>query len=146
MDFELLTLGGAKYRGKVAEVALRTASGQMAILPNHEPLTAITVPGPVAVRVHEGGKEDLFATFGGLLEVTPGRVRLLADEAEHADELIHQEVEAALEKAQHLKAEAKNKHELHRAQQMIDRHHVRLEVVRLRRRHRNQPRRPTPPG
>lgn len=138
MDFELLTLNGVKYHGKVAEVALRTASGQIAILPNHEPITAITLPGPVAVRVGEDDKEDLFATFGGLLEVTPVRVRLLADEAEHADELIRDEIEQALDKAERLKTEAKNKHELHRAQEMIDRHGVRLEVVRLRRHHRTR--------
>jgi F-type H+-transporting ATPase subunit epsilon len=137
VQFELLTLTGAKYRGEVAEVSLRTASGQIGILPHHEPLTAIVVAGPVVVRPRHG-QAELFATFGGLLEVNPDGVRLLADEAEHADELILSEIEAALVKAQELKAKAKDKHALHRAEELIDRHEVRLGVARLKHRHRSR--------
>lgn len=135
MHFELLTLSGAKYQGDVIEVSLNTVKGRLGILPHHEPLTAIVAPGPVIVRPR-GDKNEIFATFGGLLEVRENTVRLLADEAEHADELIDEEIEAALKKAEELKAGARDKHELHRAQELIDRHGVRLEVVRLRRRHR----------
>jgi len=134
MQFQLLTLTGVKFDGEASEISLRTASGQIAILPHHEPLTAIVVAGPVVVRT-KGAKSDAYASFGGLLDVSPDRVRLLADEAEHADDLIHDEITAALEKARVLKAEAKSKHELMRADELIGRHSVRLEVVRLRRRH-----------
>ncbi len=139
MRFELLTLTGAKYRGEVAEVSLRTADGQIGVLPHHEPLTAVTVPGPVIIRP-KSGRAELFATFGGLLEVTADGVRLLADEAEHADDLIASEIEAALKKAEELKAKAKDKHALHRAEELIDRHEVRLEVTRLKHRHRSRSR------
>lgn len=137
MQFELLTLTGAKYRGEVAEVSLRTAAGQIGILPHHEPLTAVVAPGPVVVRPKHG-QAELFATFGGLLEVNPGGVRLLADEVEHADDLIHEEIEAALKKAEELKAKAKDKHALHRAEELIDRHEVRLEVSHMKRRRRSR--------
>lgn len=132
MQFELLTLSGTKYSGEVAEVALKTAGGSVAILPNHEPFTAIVVAGPVAVRP-SGKNEELFATFGGIIEVMHNRVRLLADEAEHADELIEAEIVEALARAEAEKEGVKDKHELHRAQQLIDRHAVRLEVARIRR-------------
>jgi len=137
MRFELLTLTGVKYRGEVAEVSLATASGQIGILPHHEPLTAITVPGPVVIRP-KSGRAELFAIFGGLLEVNPDGVRLLADEAEHADDLVESEIEAALAKAKELKAKAKDKHALQRAEELIDRSTVRLGVARLKHRHRQK--------
>lgn len=139
MQFELLTASGPKYQGEALEVALRTANGDIGILPHHEALTAIAVPGPVLVHGH-GGKTTMFAIFGGLLEVRDNVVRLLADEADHADDLIQEEVEAALKKAEELKDRARDKHQLHRAQELVDRHAVRLEVVHLRRHHRSRAR------
>ncbi len=137
MQFDLLTLTGTKFSGQAAEISLRTASGQIGILPHHEAMTAVVVAGPVLVQTTDG-KTELYATFGGLLDVSPDYVRLLADEAESADELIQEEIDAALAKALKLKSQAKSKHEMHRAQELIDRHAVRLEVVHLRRRHRSR--------
>ena len=136
MQFELLTLSGTKYSGEITEVALKTVSGSIAILPHHEPFTAIVVAGPVAVR-QNGADEELFATFGGIIEVFDNKVRLLADEAEHADDLVESEIEDALARAQAAKDGVKDKGELHRAQQLIDRHAIRLEVARIRRRRRS---------
>lgn len=136
MQVELLTLSGAKFRGEATEVSLRTANGMVGILPHHEPLTAIITAGPLMVRP-KGKPEELFVTFGGVLEVRDNVVRLLVDEAEHADELIHDELAAALERAQALRRNASDRHELRKAQELIDRHGVRLEVVRLKHRHRS---------
>lgn len=137
MQFELLTVGGVKYTGRVAEISLATTSGRVGILPHHEPLTTVVAPGPVVVRPAGNEPEQLFALYGGLLEVTPEGVRLLADEAELADDLIQTEIEAALKRAEELKAQARDRHELHRAQELIDRQTVRLEVAQLRRRGRH---------
>lgn len=142
MQFELLTLTGAKFIGEASEVTLTTENGQIGILPHHELLTAIVKPGPVFVRV-KGGKQNVYATFGGLLEVTENVTRLLADEAEHADDLVQAEIEKALELAHELKKAAKDKHELAHAQELVDRQTVRLGVARLHRRAR--PERQTPP-
>jgi len=141
MKFELLTLAGKKYDGDIAEVTLRTAVGALGVLPGHEPLTAVVIPGPVVARGVDGSTE-IFATYGGLLEVTPERVRLLADEADHADELVGHEIEEALAHARALRAEAKDSHELAAAEALVDRAAVRLDVVHMRRSHR--PQRPTP--
>jgi F-type H+-transporting ATPase subunit epsilon len=135
MQFELLTLDGAKYSGEASEVIVTTTEGTMTILPHHEALTAIVVPGPVTVR-DKHVAESLFATFGGILDIQNNSVRLLADEAEHADDLVEHEIEEALARAKAAKEGVKDKHELHRAQQLIDRHAVRLEVARIRRRRR----------
>lgn len=139
MQFELLTLNGVKFQGTVSEVGLKTSEGAMAVLPHHEPFTAIVVSGPLSVRIDS--KEELYATFGGIIEVSDNKVRLLADEAVHADELIETEIQEALNLALSLKDTAKDKGELHRAQTLIDRHAIRLEVARIRRHRSHQHRR-----
>jgi F-type H+-transporting ATPase subunit epsilon len=139
VDFQLLTLSGTKFAGEARQVNLRTVDGDMGILPHHEPLVAKVVAGPVEVKPAKG-EPQVFATYGGLLEIDDNRVRLLADEADHADELVTSEIEAALKRAEELRAKAKDKVELAKAQQLIDRQAVRLGVARMRRHER--PRRP----
>lgn len=134
MRFELLTLTGAKWQGEADEVQLTTTNGQMGVLTHHEPLVAQVVAGPVTIKVGKNTPE-IFATYGGLLEVTADYVRLLADEADHESDLVASEIEAALVQAKEMRAGAKDKTELAKAQQMIDRSEVRLGVVGMRRTH-----------
>ena len=77
----------------------------------------------------------VFTTFGGLLEITADYVRLLADEADHEGELVASEIEEALAHAKAMRDKAKDKVELAKAQQMIDRSEVRLGVANMRRTH-----------
>ncbi|MDB5179353.1 MAG: atpC [Patescibacteria group bacterium] len=137
MNFELLTLTGAKWQGEADEVQLTTTNGQMGILPHHEPLVAQVVAGAVTITVGKN-KPEVFATYGGLLEVTADYVRLLADEADHESDLVAEEIEAALAHAKDMRDKAKDKTELAKAQMMIDRSEVRLGVARMRRTHRHE--------
>lgn len=132
MQVELLTLKGSKFTGEAAQVSLATTEGDLGILPHHETLTAVAAGGPVSIRL-TSGETHVFAIFGGLLEVRDNKVRLLADEAEHAQDLVLEQVEAALKKAVALKAAAKGKEALAVAQLQVDRQQVRLEVARMRR-------------
>ena len=132
MKFELLTVTGARYEGEIDEVSVMTSAGQVAILPHHEPLTSVVAPGAVVVTP-KSGKPELFATFGGLLEVTPDHVRILTDEAEPADELVESEIQAAIAEAHRLIASAKDAPQLAHANRMLDRSSVRLGVARLKR-------------
>ncbi len=134
MKFELLTLTGVKFRGDVAALSLNTADGQISVRPGHEPLTSIAVAGPVALR-DKDGKISYFAAFGGLLEITADLVRLLADEAEAGEDLNEAEINAALERAEAMKAKAETGHDVRKARELAGRHSVRLEVARL---HRNR--------
>jgi F-type H+-transporting ATPase subunit epsilon len=139
MLVELLTLSGVKFAGEADEVVLTTTNGQIGILPHHEPLVAQIVPGSITVKPVKGNQE-VFATYGGLLEVTADRVRLLADEADHESELVAEEIEEALARAKELRDTAKDRTELAKAQEMIDRAGVRLGVAKMRRSsHRDRP-------
>lgn len=136
MQVTLVTLSGIQFQDDAKEVRIKTPVGAMVVLPHHEPITAVTVPGPVVI-VDKQNEEELFASYGGLLEVSDGNVRLLVDEVDHARDLVEAEILLALEHAQELKLKAKDQTELAEAQRLIDRHEVRLEVTRLRRKYRN---------
>lgn len=133
MQFELLTLTGAKFKGEVDEVILTTTEGQMGVLPHHEPFVGQVVAGAVTIKAD--GKSEVFATYGGLVEITKDYVRLLADAADHESDLVAEEIEEALAQAKTLRDKAKDKVELAKAQQMIDRSEVRLGIARMRRTH-----------
>lgn len=139
MQLQLITLLGIKVDQDVYEVVLPTAAGEIAIFPGHEPLVSLAVPGAIAVRhnkADEDSKLEYFAISGGVIEVSPKAVRVLVDEAEHGDDIIEAESQAALERAIKLRDSAKDQVELARAHEMVDRHAVRLKVAELRRRHR----------
>lgn len=74
--------------------------GVVGILPNHSPLLTTLQVGELIVR--RGAQEQLFAIGGGVLEVRPDRVTVLADAAEQADEIDLARAEAARNRAEEL--------------------------------------------
>jgi len=133
VDFSLITLAGTQYHDIVSEVLLTTPEGEMVIMPNHEPLTAVVLGGPLTIRT-KSKKEDIYAIYGGILEIEDNKVNLLADEADHIDSLVESNIAEALKLAEKLKNNAQTKSELQRANQIVDRHAIRLDVSRIRRR------------
>ncbi len=136
MQVTLVTLSGIQFNDTAQEVRIRTPLGAMVVLPQHEPMTAVTVPGPVTI-VDSAHEEELFASYGGLVEVSDNHVRILLDEADHARDLVESEIAEALIAARDLKAKATDQTELAEAQRLIDRHEVRLEVAKIRRKPRS---------
>lgn len=138
MQFQLITLSGIKYSADAHTVQLPTAAGEITVLPNHEPLMSVLVPGVITVRRQAGdpaSKLEHYATYGGVLEVKGNAVKVLVDEADHGDEINEQEAERARANAERLLKDAKNQVELSQAQAMMDRQAVRLQVAQLKRRH-----------
>lgn len=136
MQFQLITLAGIKFSAEAYSVQLPTASGIETVLPNHEPLMSVLVPGVISVRRNQKDPDtstEHYATFGGVVEVTDNVVRVLVDEAD--DDVNEAEVEKAHQQAQALLKNASNQVELEQAQGMIDRQAVRLQVAQLKRRH-----------
>lgn len=134
--FELVTLNGPKFGEDVAEVILPTLEGYIGVLQNHMPLVSVATNGVISIRRKPGDPDDMmehYATNGGVIEVADNVLRVLADEADHAEEINENEVQAAYERAQKMKAEAKDQITLEKAQAIIDRHAVRLKVAGLRR-------------
>lgn len=139
MKFELVSLDGVKFSADAYSIILPTAAGQITILPGHEPLLGVVVPGVVTIRRNQNDPDyhlEHYATYGGVLEVSKDGVRVLVDEATHGDEINEAEAEKAHQAALDLRKAAKDQVELEKAQALVDRQAVRLQVAGLRRRHR----------
>lgn len=139
MKFELVSLDGVKFSADAYSIVLPTAAGQVTIMPNHEPLLGVVVPGVITIRRDKSDPDhhlEHYATYGGVLDVSPELVRVLVDEATHGDEVSEAEAEKAHQQALDLLKGAKDQVELDRAQSLVDRHAARLDLARIRRRHR----------
>ena len=139
MHLELVTLRGKKFDKKVYQVTIPTDTGPIAIFPSHQSHVALATPGVLAIRYSENDSDDqleYLAITGGVIKVSPGRVRILVDEADRSDEIREEDSKAALERAMEMRKSAKNQVELEKAMELIDRHAVRLKVASLRRKHR----------
>ncbi|AJC15410.1 MULTISPECIES: F0F1 ATP synthase subunit epsilon [Pandoraea] len=68
------------FSGKAKFVALPGEAGELGILPGHTPLITRIKPGAVRIE-DEAGNEDFVFVAGGILEVQPGTVTVLADTA-----------------------------------------------------------------
>ncbi|MDP0977813.1 F0F1 ATP synthase subunit epsilon, partial [Klebsiella pneumoniae] len=66
------------FSGEAKFVALPGESGELGILPQHTPLITRIKPGAVRVELADGSEEFVFVA-GGILEVQPNRVTVLAD-------------------------------------------------------------------
>ena len=87
------------FEGEVEFILANGADGELGVLARHAPLMAVLKPGPLMIRVAPGNEQLLFVG-GGFLEVLPDRVTVLADVAEHADEISVERAEEARRRAQ----------------------------------------------
>jgi F-type H+-transporting ATPase subunit epsilon len=136
IHFVLYTLDGVKFDGEAYEVLIPTLDGEIGVLPGHMPLISVATHGAIMVRKTAGERDDqrdVFAISGGTVQVENDELKILVDEADHADELNEQEVQKAFELAKKMKAEAKDQVSLQHAQSLMDRQAVRLQVAGLKR-------------
>lgn len=140
IHFVLYTLNGVKFDGEAYEILIPTLDGEIGILPGHMPLVSVATHGAILVRKTPNERDDqreVFAISGGTVQVENDELKVLVDEADHADELNEQEVKDAFERAKKMMGEAKDQVSLQHAQSLMDRHAVRLQVAGLKRKKRH---------
>ena len=91
------------FHGEAELVVATGEVGELGIAPKHAPLITRLKPGKVVVTLPGGEKLD-FAISGGILEVQPQVVTVLADTAVRADEIDEAAVRAAKEEAERILA------------------------------------------
>ena len=69
------------FSGEAKFVALPGENGELGILPRHTPLITRIKPGAVRIQPADGGEEVFVFVAGGILEVQPNTVTVLADTA-----------------------------------------------------------------
>lgn len=137
LKFQIITLSGIKFDEEVYEIQLPTPDGYIGVFSHHMPLVSLAVPGVISVRRNEkdsNEKMEYFATDGGVIEILDDTVRILADEAVRAEEISEESAKNAMQAAQEAYKNAKDKISLDKAQTMIDRQAVRLNVAKYSRR------------
>lgn len=106
--------------------------GELAILPKHAPLITPLAPGEL--RVRKGTDESSYFVAGGFLEVLNDKVTILADAAEHADEIDLARAEDARRRAQETLAHRHDQPDVIAAEAALQRSLLRLRVAQRRRR------------
>lgn len=90
---EIVSQDRLVYEGDVDIIVAPGEAGEMGILPNHAPLLSTLKYGILRVR-HKGG-EEVFTIAGGVIEVQPDIITVLADAAENVEEIDVARAEAA---------------------------------------------------
>jgi F-type H+-transporting ATPase subunit epsilon len=97
---DIVSAEGEIFSGEADMVFAPARAGEIGIAPRHAPLLTTLKPG--SVRVQTGDEEKLFYVTGGVLEIQPHLVTVLADSALHANQLDEAEALAARERAREL--------------------------------------------
>lgn len=87
------------YSGVVEMVVATGELGEVGIAPGHAPLLTVLKPGEIRVTL-PGGAQEIYYVSGGMLEVQPHCVTVLADTVERADNLDEAAALAAKAKAE----------------------------------------------
>ncbi|MEK6223118.1 MAG: ATP synthase F1 subunit epsilon [Chloroflexota bacterium] len=119
------------FEGDVDIVVLPGTDGEMGILPNHAPLLTTLQYGVVKIRV--GTEEEVFAVGGGVAEIQPQIVTILADTAESVEEIDISRAEAAKQRAEDLLSEGPPSDDIDKflaLEAALRRSNLRLESVR----------------
>jgi len=95
---EIVSQDRTVFQGNVDIVVLPGTEGEMGILPHHAPTLTLLKYGVIKVR--HGGKEDLFSVAGGMAEIQPDIITILADAVENVEEIDVIRAQAARKRAE----------------------------------------------
>ena len=98
MHVDIVSAEGEIFSGEAAMVFAPASQGDVGIAPRHAPLLTKLRPGDLRVETPDG-EEKFFYVTGGVLEVQPHLVTVLADSAMHGDDLDEEVARAAQEAA-----------------------------------------------
>jgi len=98
---DIVSAEGELFAGEAALVIAPGVLGELGIRPRHAPLLTTLKAGSVRIQV-DGQEEHVFYVGGGVLEVQPNRVTVLADTAARARDLDEAEAQQAKQRAEEL--------------------------------------------
>ena len=86
IQVDIVSAEGEIHSGEAAMVFAPASLGEVGIAPRHAPMLTTLKPGEVRVQDSDGNEEAFYIT-GGMLEIQPNRVIVLADTALRGDQL-----------------------------------------------------------
>ena len=99
MQVEVVSADRVVWSGESTNVIAKTSDGEIGILPGHAPVLAVLQPSAVVIFC-EDGKREVVAVDGGFVSVSQGRVSILSEYAELADEVSVSQAEHEVAQAQ----------------------------------------------
>jgi len=139
---EIVSQDRTVFEGDVDNVVLPGTEGEMGVLPHHAPLLTTLKYGVIKVRQH--GEEQIFVVSGGVAEVQPDIVTVLANAAENVLEIDLVRAEAAKHRAEEALAHAEpgNTEQILAIEAALRRSNLRIEVAQRYRSHASRGPRP----
>ena len=115
---EIVSAEIAIFSGEASMVVAPGKDGDLGIAPKHTPLLTTLRPGEIELHKEGAEKEYIYVT-GGILEVQPHMVTILADSATHSEELDEEAALQAKNQAEEALKGANKKEDLEQAQAQL---------------------------
>jgi F-type H+-transporting ATPase subunit epsilon len=112
IQVEVVSAEESVFSGEAAFVVLPGEAGELGIYPRHTPLITRIRPGAVRIQPADGGEEMLIFVAGGILEVQPSVVTVLADTAIRGHDLDEAKALDAQKRAEEALRNATDKQEI----------------------------------
>ena len=128
LHVEIISAEGQLYSGEADMVIAPAIEGEIGVAPQHAPLLTVMNPGELRVNETSGEVKEFFVG-GGVLEVQPTSVTVLADHADRAGDLDEQAVRKAMEEAEAKLANQKGDMEVAKAKAELMEAAARLKMI-----------------
>ena len=116
LHVSVVSAEGSIFDGEAKFVALPGEGGELGILPRHTPLITRIKPGAVRIKRADNDEEEFVFVAGGILEVQPNRVTVLADTAIRGHDLDEAKAAEAKKAAETALSTAKTDFDVAKAQ------------------------------
>ena len=126
LDLEIVTPERLVLSETVDELVLPGSEGYLGVLPGHAPLLTALVPGAISYRA--GGRKRLLAVSGGFVEILRGRVTVLAETCERAEEIDVERAQRAKKRAEAILKGQASESEFRRAEVKLKKALTRIQV------------------
>ena len=87
LQVDIVSAEASIFSGEASMVIAPGEGGELGIMPEHMPLLTRIKPGTVRIQPAAGGEEEVIYVSGGMMEVQPDRVTVLADTSVRAHDL-----------------------------------------------------------
>ena len=125
---DIVSAEGEIHSGEATMVFVPAKMGEIGIAPRHAPLLSALKPGEVRVQDTEG-EEHFFYITGGMLEVQPALVTVLADTALRGEQLDEAAALSAQQEAEQALQGASDETDIARAQQELEEARARYQAA-----------------
>jgi F-type H+-transporting ATPase subunit epsilon len=112
LHIDVVSADESTYSGEAEFVVLPGEGGELGVYPRHAPLITRIKAGPIRIKPAGGGDDVLIFVAGGLLEVQPAMVTVLADTAIRGTDLDEARANEALKKAEEARSRARDNQQI----------------------------------